>query len=111
MKDPFAVAEKYLDDQKKEAKEPEAVKARNARARAELDRFFIGDILPRLSRLYTAGRLPDLTQDTLWTAMEAEWLKAASDSPVACDVVNVKELMRRAVKKWEGGPSNDAKLI
>ncbi len=75
----------------------------NARARQEIDRFFVGEILPRLSRLYTAGRLPDLTQDALWTAMESEWMKAAADSPVPCDVEAVKRDMTKAVEAYERG--------
>lgn len=75
----------------------------NARAREELNHFFVEEILPRLSRLYTSGRLPDLTQETLWTAMETEWLKAGAASPVSCDTEEVIRLMRQWIWMHEQG--------
>lgn len=76
------------------------VQALNAQARDDLDRFFTQEILPRLTALHKAGRLPNLALDSLWARVEALWQTAAKDYP-PCDVEAVKTAMIRAVESYE----------
>ncbi len=61
----------------------EEVKAENNAAREKIDRYFSDVILPKLSNLHQAGKLPRLGEDTLWRKVEKEWNKASIDSTVA----------------------------
>ncbi len=73
----------------------------NARAREDLDHYFAEVILPKLSELHQAGKLPNLAYDPLWTQVEAEWDKASVHSADPCDVEVVKKLMDTAVCQWK----------
>lgn len=86
-------------------RKPSDVQARNTLARIELDRFFTEVVLPRLCELHKTGRLPDLSKDSVWAQVEAEWDKAGIHSQVPCDVEQVKGLMWKAVKTYKAGKS------
>lgn len=42
----------------------------NSKAREEIDRFFVGEIIPRLAQLNKTGGLPDLVTDPAWSETE-----------------------------------------
>lgn len=61
-----------------------------------LDAFFSQVIMPRLTRLHTAGRLPDLSRCPLWNRIDEAWQVPASD------VEAVKAAMNAALEAYEG---------
>lgn len=77
------------------------IQEHNAAARALLDRFFTGEIVPRLAALSAAGVLPALARDPDWLDMERQWTDAAPVSAVRCDVVAVQRAMRAVVERYE----------
>jgi len=79
------------------------IQAHNAHARGILDAFFTQEILPRLTALHMAGRLPNLALCPTWGQVEAGWQTASVDSKVLCDVEGVKRAMLEAVSNYEKG--------
>ena len=77
------------------------IQAHNRKARSELDRFFTEVIVPELSRLHMAGKLPNLAQDPTWSRVEGEWNQASVHSTQPCDIERVKTLMREAVEAYK----------
>lgn len=72
-------------------------------AREEIDRFFVSEILPRLSALYRAGKLPDLSSCLLWQDAEQLWNTLAEGSFPPAPVETIKAAMRKAVASYKEG--------
>ena len=63
----------------------------------ELDRFFSAEIIPRLAKLHTAGRLPDPSTCPLWAEVDRLWGRPDPDAE------KVKAAMTRALEAYERG--------
>ena len=74
-----------------------------AQARSEVDAFFAGSILPRLSALSRVGRLPDLAECPHWRAVEEKWRSLAEGSKSPAAVETIKKAMSGAVEAYEAG--------
>lgn len=85
-----------------EAPDPEGEeRVRIEAAREEIDRFFVSEILPRLSALYRAGKLPDLSSCLLWQEAEQFWNTLAEGSSSPAPVEMIKAAMQEAVASHE----------
>ncbi len=80
----------------------------NGQAREDLDHFFAHVITPRIIDLTKTAKSPNLAKNPIWLEAEKEWNKAATDSPVACDVAKAKTLMIQALDTYSPSETHDA---
>lgn len=70
-------------------------------AREEIDKFFVKEMVPRLSAISRKGHLPDLATDPAWSEAVKRWDTLAEDCETPAAVEQIKTAMVAAVASYE----------